>query len=389
MSELGVVAMEATVELLQELISRQSLTESPNTEVSQFMSERLSSLGFDVHHLSYPDLQGVEKWAICAKRARNVVAQGRSVGYFCHNDVVSVDGWNCARSGPFDGAIAEQKVWGRGACDMKGSVAAALSALSSLDRSQQSADVFFFATGDEECGMAGAQLLAEQSEFFAELVDQQGVGIIGEPTELKLVNSHKGGCHFDVSSFGVAAHSSTADGRNANWQLIPFLNYLHSVARRMEIDPALVNRRFDPPTMSLNIVIDNEPNSSNITVGRASCKLFFRPMPETQWEELLEELRRTAQEMSLTISKINPLPPLHTPEDRASVREILAVLGQDRAERVCYATDGCCFQELSDLVVLGPGSIEQAHRPDEWISLDQLHRGVDVYSRLFRHFAWA
>jgi acetylornithine deacetylase len=88
--------------------------------------------------------------------------------------------------------------------------------------------------------------------------------------------------------------------------------------------------------------------------------------------------------MGLQTSPIAALEPLHTPDSNPFVRKVLDVLEQPEPESVCYATDGCCLRVLQSLIVLGPGSIEQAHRSDEWISLDQLYRGVDVYEQLFR-----
>ncbi len=384
-----------SIETAQKLIALESVTSEPNLNVSQWTQSRLEGLGFQVEAMPYRDLHGVEKVALAAKRAAHARARqapgdrAGGIGYFCHNDVVSVDGWNCPHGGPFDGAVAQNRLWGRGACDMKGSAAAALTALASLSQGGQTEPIYFFVTGDEESGMAGARLLAEQSQFFQEMVARRAVGIVGEPTELQLVHSTKGVCHFQVTSDGVAAHSSTLEGHNANWQMIPFLSYLQDVAKRCETDATLQNATFSPATLSLNVVIENEPASANITVGRATCKLFLRLMPDTRWPELVDEISTTAQEFGLEVSPIHALLPLHTPVDRPLVQVVLNQLGQVEPQAVCYATDGCCLQPLRDLIVLGPGSIEQAHRPDEWIAIDQLQKGVDVYSKLFQHYAYS
>ncbi|MCA9132015.1 MAG: M20/M25/M40 family metallo-hydrolase [Planctomycetales bacterium] len=378
------------VETAQQLIAIESPTDCPNTAVSDFMQERLTALGFAVQRQEYVDLQGIAKVSLAAKREP---ANGRAdrqpgIGFFCHSDVVSVEGWNCPYGGPWDGVLREGRLWGRGACDMKGPTAAALAALAQLPLSEQRGPLYFFATGDEECGMSGAQLLAQQSEFLAEMVAQRAVGIIGEPTELRVVNSHKGGCHLNVSSEGIAAHSSLAEGRNANWQLIPYLAYLQQVADRCESDSGLRNESFSPPTLSLNLVLENAPSAANITVGRATCRLFFRPMPGTAWETLLEEMCDVARQMKLQVHCLPPLSPLHTAVESDCVQTALQLLGQAEPQAVSYATDGCCFPQLQELIVLGPGSIAQAHRPDEWIEVQQLLRGVEVYSHLFRHFAY-
>jgi acetylornithine deacetylase len=272
---------------------------------------------------------------------------------------------------------------------MKGPTAAAMAAIAALADQPQSAPLFFFVTGDEESGMAGARLLTDNSSFYCEAVALGAVGIIGEPSELQVVNSHKGGCHFDVCSSGVAAHSSTNDGLNANWQLIPFLNYLQQLHRRCQNDPSLLNSNFSNPTLSLNVVIDNEPSAFNITVGRATCHVFFRPMPHTQWEAMLEEIKATARDMELELSSIRCLSPLLTDVERPFVRMALRLAEQTAPASACYATDGCCFDNFPDLIVLGPGSIEQAHRHDEWIEIEQLHRGTELYRKLFQQYAFS
>lgn len=376
------------LELARKLVAIKSVTSLPNTDVANCMEEVLRAMDFEVEKLVYSDNAGLQKIALVGRRGpapsnSQSIRQGGIV-YCCHNDVVSVEGWNAPHGGPFDPVVAEGKLWGRGSCDMKGPTAAALAAIDRIPVSLQKYPIYFLVTGDEESGMQGASAVVSRSKFFAEMKAAGTVGIIGEPTELRVVNSHKGGCHFKVTSHGVAAHSSTADGRNANWALIPFLGYLREQFERCERDPSLLNERFSPSHLSMNVVLKNEPAASNITVGRATCQIFLRPMPNVDWRGFVNAMIATANNMGLQTSPVAALEPLHTPDSNPFVREVLKAVGQKEPEAVCYATDGCCLRALENLIVLGPGSIEQAHRSDEWISLDQLHRGVEVYEQLFR-----
>ncbi|MEZ6079620.1 MAG: M20/M25/M40 family metallo-hydrolase [Pirellulaceae bacterium] len=310
------------------------------------------------------------------------------IGFFCHSDVVSVDGWDCPHGGPFPLRSPTSGCGEARGMRYEGANRRRLDChLAARSQLASRAPIYFFVTGDEECGMAGARLLTEQSEYYRELVEARGAGVICEPTALQVVNAHKGGCHLDVSSKGVAAHSSTAEGRNANWPLIPFLHFLGQLNARCESEARLQNARFSPPTMTLNLVIENQPQSTNITVGRATCRIFFRPMPATDWQAVLDEVINTAQQMQLQVRALPPLAPLDTPPDSPLVQTALRVLGQATPQVVSYATDGCCFEQLSELIVIGPGNIDQAHRPDEWIELEQLQRGVDVYQSLLEHYA--
>ena len=382
------------LDIARKLVAINSVTSRSNATVAICMRDHLTSIGFDVEQLVYLDNAGLEKIALVGRRGPEPSAATNSksgrcsgIAFCCHNDVVSVDGWDAPQGGPFDAVVTEGRLWGRGSCDMKGPIAAALAAIERIATDEQTCPIYFLVTGDEESGMQGANAVVSQSKYFAEMRAAGTVGIIGEPTELRVVNAHKGGCHFKVTSHGVAAHSSTADGRNANWALIPFLSYLRDQSVRCESDPLLLNHRFSPPSLSMNVVIKNEPAASNITVGKATCQIFLRPMPEVDWRSFAEEIIATAVSMGLQVSPMAALEPLHTADSNPVLRQVLDALGQPQPEAVCYATDGCCLRALENLIVLGPGSIEQAHRPDEWISLDQLNRGVKVYEQLFRLFS--
>ena len=375
------------LELVKKFVAIDSVTSRSNANIANAMCEHLSSVSFDLERLAYLDNAGWEKIAVIGRRgpappiAPPITEVGRSGGivYCCHNDVVSVDGWNAPYGGPFDAVAKDGKLWGRGACDMKGPTAAALAAIERIPREQQKYPIYFLVTGDEESGMQGASAIVSQSKYFAEMRAAGTVGIIGEPTELRVVNAHKGACHLKVTSHGLAAHSSTADGRNANWALIPFLDYLRQQYACSEGDPGMLNQRFSPPSLSMNVVVKNEPAASNITVGKATCQIFLRPMPEVDWRGFVAAIVATAHDMGLQTGPIAALEPLHTSDSNSFVREVLGALGQRQPESVCYATDGCYLRVLENLIVLGPGSIEQAHRSDEWISLEQLYRGVEVY----------
>lgn len=352
------------------------------------MARRLDSLGFEVREFEYSDLNGTPKVGLEARRQGSRPTSTLSgVGYFCHNDVVSVEGWNCPHGGAFEAVIADDRMWGRGTCDMKGSAAVAMSAISRIAVADQTAPIYFFVTGDEECGMRGAEEIASTSDFYREMVERQGIGIVGEPTELQLVAAHKGGCHFTVKAKGVAAHSSTEEGDNANWKLLPYLNRLKEFDERLRSEPEFQDDRFSPAHMSMNVVVENTPSMSNITVGQALCHVFLRPVPTAPWRALIAEMEQAALDIGLEFDLMRPMPPVETKPDRDSVQSMLALLGQRDAECVCYATDACCFQDLQDVVILGPGSIEQAHRSDEFIELSQVQKGVYTYERLFRMFA--
>lgn len=269
---------------------------------------------------------------------------------------------------------------------MKGPIASAISAIAQIEPRRQIAPIYFFVTGDEECGMLGARMLVLECPIYRRMVQANSMGIITEPTQLSVVNAHKGGCQFTVVAHGIAAHSSTSEGLNANWQLIPYLNYLQGIRKRVDSAVELRNGAFNPDTMSLNIVVKNQPAAYNITVGQASCSVFLRTMPETAWSALVDELVQSARDLELEVSSIAALPPVHTPPENELVATALRITGHSHPRAVSYATDGCRYHDLKNMIVLGPGSIEQAHRCDEWIALEQLQMGTHTYHQLLEHY---
>ncbi|GIX00516.1 MAG: acetylornithine deacetylase [Pirellulaceae bacterium] len=376
----------------QQLVAIDSVTTHSNEELAAVLAQWLEQQGFSVEIDAYLDLQGTPKKTVAAVRYPDRGDHAaRAVGYFGHSDVVAVENWDCVHGGPFDAVCAQGRLWGRGACDMKGSIAAVLAAISRISVRDQRAPIYVFITGDEECGMLGAERLVTRSVVYREFAGHQGVAIIGEPTMMRLVAAHKGGCRLEIVATGVAAHSSTAEGQNANWALIPFLSALAEINRHAQEDPRWQNAAFDPPHLTFNPVIINEPTALNITVGRAVCRLFYRPMPNTQisMEEVKETILTAAQRSGLTVQGVRELPPLYTPSDSPAVRVLLRMLNQEAPLAVSYATDGCVLTDLRDRVVMGPGSIQQAHRGDEWISLDELQQGTFVFERVLRRFCCA
>ncbi|MFO0941209.1 MAG: M20/M25/M40 family metallo-hydrolase [Pirellulales bacterium] len=375
------------LQLAQDLIRQDSVTSGSNRACSELLQRMLLDRGFEVICHSYRDVYGSDKVLISAIRSGSA-SHDTGLAFLSHNDVVSVDGWRATNGcGPFDAFVDSEKLWGRGACDMKGPIACVLAAIDQISPEQQTAPIYFFVTGDEECGMVGAQLLVQQCPIYRRMVQSLSVGVITEPTQLRVVNSHKGGCQFTVTAHGIAAHSSTSEGLNANWQLIPWLSYLSEVKLRIETDPALRNEAFDPPTLSMNVVLKNQPTAYNITVGLASCCVFIRTMPQTAWQALVDELTKRAREMELDVSAVAALSPVHTPAQQPIVQTALKVCSQTLPDAVSYATDGCRFSDLANMIVLGPGNIAQAHRCDEWIELEQLQRGTEVYRQLIQHYA--
>lgn len=370
------------LEFAQQLVAFDSVSRKSNLDVSDFVANELKRLEFEVERLEYMDDHGVRKANLVAKRGVGV----GGIAYFAHTDVVPADDWSIDFCGPFAPTVKEGKLWGRGSCDMKGSLACALAAASEIEPCKQSAPIYIVCTADEEVGMSGARHINQFSKMFEEMVRNDTVGVIGEPTELRVVHAHKGGCRIEITARGISAHSSTKDGVNANWKLIPMLAKLGELQVLTETDPAYQNLEFDPPTLSGNIVITNQPLAANVTTSLARAAWFLRTMPKVNIQPLLQQVRESCEELGLECDLRYSIDPLWVDPNSKYVQRAIQLAGCSHSEVVCYATDGGVLRRLKNLVVCGPGSIDQAHRSDEWISLEQLEKGTALYRRFFEYW---
>jgi acetylornithine deacetylase len=264
---------------------------------------------------------------------------------------------------------------------MKGSLGCILAAAASVPRTRQRTPLYITGTADEEVGYFGAHEVAKRSQFFRQMVEEDACGIIGEPTELEVVYAHKGTYGFRVISHGRAAHSSSREGINANLAMIPFLVEVKAIHDETERDPAWQDNRFDPPTISWNIGINDHTRAVNITPPQSVCTVYFRPMPKQKPELLIARARQAAERCGLEFRAIWGAPPLEIDVNSDLVRDMLALAGRKSARTVCYGTDGTQLSALKKLVVIGPGNIAQGHTFDEWIDLKQLERGTEFYGR--------
>jgi len=372
----------SALEYARQLVEFDSVSRRSNVAVTNHVEEILRGLGFHTERIDYDDAAGVRKSCVVGKKGNGT----GGLAYFGHTDVVPADPWFTSEHGPFTPTVKGNRLYGRGSCDMKGSIACMLAAAAGLDDRRLTRPLYITCTADEEVGYGGARQVAQNSRFYQEMVAGESHGIVGEPTRLEVVYAHKGTYGFTVVSRGRAAHSSTNQGINANLRMIPFLAEMKAIHDELEADPAWRNPEFDPPTMSWNIGINDHTPAVNITPPQSVCTVYFRPMPGQNADSLVERARACAERLGLEFRLGSAGRPLYVDPDSAYVREVLKLADRPRPRTVAYGTDGVMFGALKNLLVLGPGDIAQAHTHDEWIELDQLDRGTALYRRLIDHF---
>lgn len=364
------------------LIAYDSVSTESNVPVTDYIEQQLRRLGFEIERLEYDDNQGVRKASVVGRLGRGP----GGVAYFGHSDVVPADDWSIEAHGPFQPTVKSGRLYGRGSCDMKGSLSCMLAAAEKWCFQPLKHPVYFTCTADEEVGYHGARQVAAESRLFQEMVKGGAYGIIGEPTRLEVVYAHKGSCGFKVTSRGRAAHSSSRAGINANLKMIPFLVEMKEIHDELEGNSAWHNEEFDPPTMSWNIGINDHTRAVNITAPQSICTVYFRPMPEIDPGSLVDRARDAADKHGLEFEMHIDGKPLYVAPDSPFIKDVLAIAERGVPQTVSYGTDGAMLGALSRLCVIGPGDIAQAHTSDEWISLDMLDRGTGLYAQMIENW---
>jgi acetylornithine deacetylase len=364
-----------------ELVRFDSVSARSNIDVTDQVERRLRELGCEIERLEYNDPQGVRKASVIGK----VGPGSGGMAYFCHTDVVPASTWALAH-GAFEPTVKEGRLYGRGSCDMKGSLACLLAAAARIPRERLRQPLYIVCTADEEVGMLGADQVAAESRMFAEMVAGNSRGIIGEPTELDIVHGHKGGSVIRIVSRGKAAHSSTRLGLNANLAMIPFLAEMKAIHDETIRDARWQNNEFDPPTMCWNIGINDHTHAINITPPQSVCTVYFRKMPGVDGQPLVERVLKCAAANGLEAVVNDYGKPLYIDPQSPYVRECCELAGRPASRTVGYGTDGARLTALQRLVVCGPGSILQAHTHDEWIELSQLELGTELYARMIERW---
>jgi acetylornithine deacetylase len=296
-----------------------------------------------------------------------------------HTDVVPVDGqaWS---SDPFKPEVRDAKLYGRGACDMKGFVGVALALAPQIAEARLRLPIHFALSYDEEVGCVGVKGLLE--DLKARNL-KPGLAIIGEPTMMKIVGAHKGGAKLVTRACGREAHSSGPEkGANAVMMAGEFVALLESVWDELRADEDL---RFDPPHSTVQATIIHGGTAVNILAREAEVTWEYRCLPDRDPGKIIERVKeRTAAEVLPKYQRRAPeaafdttlhaqYPGLRLDEDSPAIRLARELTGANQVGAVAYGTEAGHFQAYGiPAVICGPGSIEQAHRPDEFCALSEL-----------------
>jgi acetylornithine deacetylase len=350
-----------------------------NLAVIELLANWFGDLGFAVEILPVAGHPGkANLLATLGQGSGGLVLSG-------HTDTVpcNPERWS---SDPFTLSNRDNRFYGLGSCDMKGFFALVLQAVADYQASDLQQPLMVLATADEESSMSGARALADMSK------PRGRYAVVGEPTNLRPIRMHKGIIMESIRLTGKAGHSSNPDlGINSLDAMHDVMGELKNLRR--DLASRYQNAAFQVSVPTLNLGCIHGGDNPNRICG--SCELAFdlRPLPGMSNDDLREEIRRRINPIALQnqvqfelFSHFPGIDPFETvaSSDLVTVAERLT---GHRSEAVAFATEAPFLQQLGmETIVLGPGSIDQAHQVDEYLAHDQIEPGISLLRNLIERF---
>jgi acetylornithine deacetylase/succinyl-diaminopimelate desuccinylase family protein len=375
--------MTSLPHLLQDLVRLpsinpmgQNFTDSPYLEnrVTDYLEAFFTKLGVSWHR------------QVVSPGRDNIIARletpeaTSTILWEVHQDTVPVRGMTID---PFAGEIKEGRLYGRGACDVKGGMASMLFAFARLAREQpiRKTNIVLACTVDEEHTFLGVQKLAAEGI-------RADFAVVAEPTNLDIVDCHKGVVRWKVRTEGVACHSSTPElGTNAIYRMATLLPFIECYAQELSTRPS--HAVLGPATLSVGridggVSVNTVPDNCVIEIDR---RLLPGESGEAAWEEFQQTLAARSPVPFLCEPVWLSCPALDavnsSPLCERLGRAIDSVIGKHRIRAVPFGTDASSISEAGiPAVVFGPGLIDQAHTKDEWIELKQVEQAAEILYQL-------
>ena len=363
-----------TMDCLRQLIGFDTTSRNSNLDLIDWAQARLSAHGAKIRRDYNRDRTKANLFATFGEGPGGIVLSG-------HSDVVPVDGQTWA-SDPFQADVRDGRLYGRGACDMKGFIGVVLAQAGKFSQARLHSPIHVALSYDEEAGCLGIPGL---------LADLAGAGIrpdgcvVGEPTSMRVVTAHKGGRVYRCRVHGQAAHSSlTPSGVNAIEYAARVITFIQDMSWREEAQGLRVEG-LDVPFSTISTNTISGGNGKNIVP--AECEFFFdyRYVPGMSPDAFIDSIRGyVAEHVEPRMKRHHPharvelertadIPALDADEQNSLTQLAKSLLRPHASAKVAYGTEAGFFQGAGiPSIVCGPGSIEQAHKADEYVALAQL-----------------
>jgi len=374
-----------SLELIRQLLRFDTTSRRSNLALIDWVREYLGSHGISSRLTHDDDKAKANLFAtIGDPRRPGIVLSG-------HTDVVPVDGqaWTVD---PWSGVVKGDRLLGRGAADMKSFLGIVLAAVPEMLGKPLATPIHLAFSYDEEVGCIGVGRMIRDMQDSGVA---PGVCIVGEPTSMKVVTGHKGKLAARAHVCGREAHSALAP------YAVNALEYAAEIIvelRRMQREVAEngpFNREYDPPYSTLHAGVLHAGTALNIVPRECTLEFEFRTVPDDDphrllgrleaycRRELLPQMQHVAPESRIAFETKSDNPGLHTEESAPIVARIERLARGGRGGKVAFASEAGQFQRAGfDAVICGPGSIADAHKPDEFITLDQIRMGEAFIARV-------
>ncbi|WP_283646458.1 acetylornithine deacetylase [Marinovum algicola] len=377
--------LRSSTELLGELIAFPTVSADSNLALIDHLANRLEHAGARVRVLGDDSGGKANLFATLGPEGDGgLMLSG-------HTDVVPVveQPWD---SDPFEMVEKEGALFGRGTCDMKGFIACAMVMAEEYARRPLTRPVHFAFTYDEEVGCLGGQALVTS---LREMEIRPDMAIVGEPTSMRIIEGHKGCCEYTARFRGLEGHGSAPDrGVNAAEYAARYAMRLLELREELKArTPAL--SRFDPPWSTINIGGIHGGHAHNVIAALAEVEWDMRPVHWGDADFVKAEMTRYVDavlkpamqavdpEADITVETIGEIPGLEPMELNAARDLVARLTGANGTDLVAFGTEAGLFQSLgADVIVCGPGSIEQAHMANEYITVAQMQACLDMLDRL-------
>ena len=377
-----------TRQLLAKLVSFPTVSSDTNLPLIYFVRDYFAQHGID--SLVIPNEDGT-KAGLIAQVGPNVVG---GVALSGHSDVVPVEGQDWTTD-PWTLVEKNDRLYGRGTCDMKGFVALAMAAMVKANLMDLQRPLQFALSRDEEIGLLGAPDVANGLLNHFAKVDAV---IVGEPTEMKVVTGHKSCDDLQFHVRGYEVHSSRLhEGVSAVMCAARFVEWV----RQQNIEsqdkiPSATAVLYDPPFTTLHVGKINGGTADNITAKDCYFSIDLRCVGDERTEDWLVKIQQQIETIEAEMKAVHPdaffnihvmRGPAVVPEVEGQAEALARLLtGDNGSHTVSYGTDGGHFQKQGfSVVVCGPGSIAQAHKPDEFIELSEFNAGTMMLERLLEN----
>ena len=379
----GYLTNMTVIETLAQLVQIDSVSSRSNANIADYLTTRCAVMGLSVRRLPCIDERGIEKINLIALAGADFSdAAEVELALVGHTDTVPYDPlWTAATT------LTERdgKLYARGACDTKGFIAAALTAVEGIDLKSLRRPLALVFTADEEVGCLGAKRLAEMRALRARFA------IVGEPTSLQPMRAGKGYCLAEITVHGREAHSAyPVLGASAIFRAARLISQIEKIAEQLKTE---THEAFDPPYTTLNVGLIDGGTAKNVIAGKCRFTLEWRNVPGQEPTRVLDALKLAIEsqkqqepDFACEVDAGRADEGFDTRADSPLVRLLEEDSGKESGT-VAFGTEAPQMIQLgAEAVVFGPGNIRVAHRNDEFVPFEELHRCVEVIGKAIERF---